>query len=162
MDPKKEKAVDLSSLERTGRPVRIEAARVDGYEGERRSAKPLTRGRLSGPPLSHGVSGEVLDRDARGPALTGMNAYVACLENTARMLKMASKVADIVQQANELTSCERAKVISQLLKTLDPPGEETTDFEAAWSEEFDRREREMDAGEVEFVDWDALRASLSR
>jgi hypothetical protein len=53
-------------------------------------------------------------------------------------------------------------VISQLLKTLDPPGEETTDFEAAWSEELARREREMDAGEVEFVDWDALRASLSR
>jgi putative addiction module component (TIGR02574 family) len=75
---------------------------------------------------------------------------------------MASKVADIVRQASELDSSERAKVITQLLKTLDPPGEEIADFEAAWSEELDRRERELDNGEVEVVDWDTLRASLSR
>ena len=56
------------------------------------------------------------------------------------MLQMASKVADIVQQASELDSSERAKVITQLLKTLDPPGEDVVDFEAAWSDELDRRE----------------------
>lgn len=78
------------------------------------------------------------------------------------MLQMASKVADIVQQASELDNAERAKLIMQLLKTLDPPGEEVTDFEAAWNGELERREREMDNGEVELVDWDALRASLSR
>jgi hypothetical protein len=78
------------------------------------------------------------------------------------MRPMASKVADIVQQATELDSSERANVITQLLKTLDPPGQEVADFESVWSDELDRREREMDNGEVELVDWDALRASLSR
>ena len=78
------------------------------------------------------------------------------------MKNMASDVVDIVRQATELDSSDRAKVITQLLKTLDPPGEDVADFEAAWSEELDRREREMDQGEVELVDWVTLRASLRR
>jgi hypothetical protein len=78
------------------------------------------------------------------------------------MRGMASNVVDIVRQATELDSADRAKVITQLLKTLDPPGEDVADFEAAWSEELDRREREMDQGEVELVDWVTLRASLRR
>ncbi|MFT3924596.1 MAG: addiction module protein [Myxococcales bacterium] len=75
---------------------------------------------------------------------------------------MASKVADIVKQASALDSSERAKVITQLLKTLDPPGEDVADFEAAWSAELDRREEEIEKGEVELIDWDGLRESLRR
>lgn len=78
------------------------------------------------------------------------------------MLYMASKVVDIVKQATELTSTDRAKVISQLLRTLDPPGADVSDFESAWSDELERREREMDEGEVALVDWVTLRASLRR
>jgi putative addiction module component (TIGR02574 family) len=74
------------------------------------------------------------------------------------MRLMASKVADIVKQATDLEKSERAKVISQLLKTLDPPGEDVADFEAAWSDELDRREHEIEQGEVELVEWDEVRA----
>lgn len=72
---------------------------------------------------------------------------------------MVSKVADIVKQASALDSSERAKVIAQLLKTLDPPGEDVADFEAAWGAEFDRREQEIENGEVELIDWDVLRSN---
>ncbi len=75
---------------------------------------------------------------------------------------MTSKVADIVQQASELDNTERAKVVAQLIRTLDPPGAEIRNFEAAWSEELDRREGELEAGEVQPIDWDELRTSLSR
>jgi putative addiction module component (TIGR02574 family) len=78
------------------------------------------------------------------------------------MRLMASKVADIVKQATDLEKSERAKVISLLLKTLDPPGEDVADFEAAWSDELDRREREIEHGEVELVEWDEVRAGLRR
>ena len=73
---------------------------------------------------------------------------------------MASKVADLMKQATELDSSDRAKLITELLKTLDPPGEDVADFRSAWSEAVDQREREIDNGEVELVDWDTLRASF--
>ena len=78
------------------------------------------------------------------------------------MPHMASKVADIVKQASELDSSDRSKVVTQLLRTLDPPGGDIVDFETAWSDELERREREIENGEVELVDWDQLRASLQR
>jgi hypothetical protein len=39
---------------------------------------------------------------------------------------MASRVSDIVKEASELDSSDRAKVVTQLLKTLDPPGDPAT------------------------------------
>jgi len=73
---------------------------------------------------------------------------------------MASRVSDIVREASELDSADRAKVITQLIRTLDPPGEHVEDFEAAWSDEVARRKAEIERGEVELVDWETLRAEL--
>lgn len=75
---------------------------------------------------------------------------------------MRSNVADIVRQATELATVERAKVVTQLLKTFDPPGDDVADFHASWNDELDQRESEMVNGEVELVDWESLRASLTR
>ena len=77
-------------------------------------------------------------------------------------MAMASRVSDIVREASELDSSDRAKVITQLLKTLDPPGEHVDDFEAAWSDELDRRDAELEQGEVEPVAWTTLKARLSK
>lgn len=76
--------------------------------------------------------------------------------------RMRSNVADIVRQVNELAVPDRAKVVAQLLRNFDPPGEEIADFQASWNDELDRRERDMADGEVELVDWESLRASLTR
>ena len=78
------------------------------------------------------------------------------------MLSVAAKVDDLVRQATELDSSDRAKLITELLKTLDPPGENVEDFPAAWSDELDRREREIEDGAVELVDWDTVRASFPK
>lgn len=75
---------------------------------------------------------------------------------------MRSNAADIVRQANELVATERAKVVTQLLKTFDPSGEDVGDFQAAWTDELNQREREIESGAVELVDWEELRASLTR
>jgi putative addiction module component (TIGR02574 family) len=45
-----------------------------------------------------------------------------------------------------------------LIETLDPVFE--PDVEAAWSEEIERRLAEIDAGTVELIPWEAVRAEL--
>jgi putative addiction module component (TIGR02574 family) len=45
-----------------------------------------------------------------------------------------------------------------LFETLDPVSE--PDVEAAWSEEIERRSAEVDAGTVELIAWEAVRAEL--
>ena len=45
-----------------------------------------------------------------------------------------------------------------LIETLDPVSE--PDVEAAWSEEIERRLAEIDAGTVELIPWEDVRAEL--
>ncbi len=45
-----------------------------------------------------------------------------------------------------------------LIETLD--GEPEEGVEAAWSEEVERRVREIEAGEVETIPWEQVRAEL--
>ncbi|HEX4265440.1 MAG TPA: addiction module protein [Verrucomicrobiae bacterium] len=52
------------------------------------------------------------------------------------------KLTEIEQEALALSETERASLAAKLLDTLPPPGTEVSD------EEVDRREREMDSGEV--------------
>ena len=52
------------------------------------------------------------------------------------------KLAEIEQEALALSDVERASLAAKLLDTLPPPGTDVSD------EEVDRREREMDSGEV--------------
>ena len=52
------------------------------------------------------------------------------------------KLAEIEQEALALSDVERASLAAKLLDTLPPPGTDVSD------EEVDRREREMDSGEI--------------
>jgi putative addiction module component (TIGR02574 family) len=52
------------------------------------------------------------------------------------------KLAEIEQEALALSDVERASLAAKLLDTLPPPGTDISD------EEVDRREREMDSGEI--------------
>ena len=46
-----------------------------------------------------------------------------------------------------------------MLESLDP--RPTPEVKAAWSRDIERRLREVDAGSVELLDWEAVRAELS-
>jgi putative addiction module component (TIGR02574 family) len=52
------------------------------------------------------------------------------------------KLTEIEQEALALSESERASLAAKLLDTLPPPGTDISD------EEVERREREMDSGEV--------------
>jgi len=52
------------------------------------------------------------------------------------------KLAEIEQEALALSDVERASLAAKLLDTLPPPGTDVSD------EAVDRREREMDSGEI--------------
>jgi hypothetical protein len=47
---------------------------------------------------------------------------------------------------------------SDLIERLDPKA--TPEVKAAWSREIERRVREVDAGSVELLDWEDVRAEL--
>ena len=53
---------------------------------------------------------------------------------------------------------DRATLAGFLIETLDPVSE--PDVEAAWSEEIKRRVAEIDAGTVELIPWEEVRAEL--
>ncbi len=53
-----------------------------------------------------------------------------------------------------LTKAERAELASELIKSLDSPGE--TGVDAAWEEEIQHRIAEVDAGEAELHDREEL------
>ena len=88
--------------------------------------------------------------------------WLGAFEALTYIASMARSAADIVNDATQLMATERAKVVTQLLKTLDPPGDQVDDFRHAWADELDRRERELELGDTRLVDWNTLRASLKR
>jgi putative addiction module component (TIGR02574 family) len=53
---------------------------------------------------------------------------------------------------------DRATLAGLLIEMLDPVSE--SDVEAAWSEEIKRRVAEIDAGTVELIPWEEVRAEL--
>jgi putative addiction module component (TIGR02574 family) len=71
---------------------------------------------------------------------------------------MGRKLDELYREASQLTENERAELAGLLLESL----EETPDegVEAAWSEEVERRVREIDSGEVTTVPWEQVRSSL--
>jgi hypothetical protein len=58
----------------------------------------------------------------------------------------------------ELTKEERARLARELIASLDGP--DRADAEARWVEELRERVRQAEAGEVEFDDWDDVRARV--
>lgn len=67
----------------------------------------------------------------------------------------------LLEQALQLPDAERGKLAMQLLRTLEPEDEDEVskdEWEAAWSQEIDRRVREVDDGSVELLDGDEVLA----
>ncbi|MCU1347828.1 MAG: hypothetical protein JWO56_858, partial [Acidobacteria bacterium] len=59
---------------------------------------------------------------------------------------MTRNVAELLREASELPESDRADLAGRLLQTLHSEPDE--DVEAAWSEEIERRMRQIDDGEV--------------
>ena len=67
----------------------------------------------------------------------------------------------VLEQALQLPDDERGKLAVRLLRTLEPDdGDEVTgdEWQAAWSNEIDRRVREVDDGSAELLDGDEVLA----
>lgn len=71
---------------------------------------------------------------------------------------MTRDVAELLRQASTLSEADRAELAGRLLETLH--GEPDEDVEAAWAEEIERRVRQIDAGEVELIPWEEVRAKM--
>jgi putative addiction module component (TIGR02574 family) len=66
------------------------------------------------------------------------------------------KLAEIEQEALALSDSERASLAAKLLDTLPPAGTDVSD------EEIERRERELESGEVTPISREELDRSLQR
>lgn len=71
---------------------------------------------------------------------------------------MERNLKNVFQDAVQLPERNRATLAGLLIETLDPVSE--SDVEAAWSEEIKRRVAEIDAGKVELISWEEVRAEL--
>ncbi len=73
-------------------------------------------------------------------------------------LIMERNLKEVFREAAQLPERDRATLAGLLIETLDPVSE--PDVEAAWSEEIKRRLAEIDAGTVELIPWEEVRAEL--
>ena len=71
---------------------------------------------------------------------------------------MARSARELFEEAMRLDAKERATLMRLLIDTLD--GESEEGAEDAWRAEIDRRIAELDAGAVDTVTWEELRARL--
>jgi putative addiction module component (TIGR02574 family) len=77
-----------------------------------------------------------------------------------RSSSMAVSRDKLFQEALELEQRDRAELAKLLIDSLDPTTEQ--DVEEAWMREIDRRTAELDAGTVQTIPWDTVRARLRR
>ena len=75
-----------------------------------------------------------------------------------RIRAMSRNLNEVFQAATRLPERDRATLAGLLIETLDPVSE--PDAEAAWSEEIKRRLAEIEAGTVELIPWEQVRAEL--
>jgi putative addiction module component (TIGR02574 family) len=71
---------------------------------------------------------------------------------------MGRKLQELFREAAELPERDRAELAGLLIESLE--AEPDPDVEAAWAEEVERRIRQVDAGEVEMIPWEQVRAEL--
>jgi len=71
---------------------------------------------------------------------------------------MERNLNEVLKDAVQLPERDRAALAGLLIETLDPVSE--PDVEAAWSEEIERRLAEVDAGTVDLISWEEVRAEL--
>jgi putative addiction module component (TIGR02574 family) len=73
---------------------------------------------------------------------------------------MARSALELFEEAMRLAPEERATLMRLLIDTLDSESDEGV--EDAWRVEIERRMAELDAGAVQAVPWEELRARLYR
>ena len=66
----------------------------------------------------------------------------------------------VIDAALELPASQKAKVVEELLATLE--GEPDRDVDAAWAAEIEQRTRQIERGEVLPVSWSRVKKSASR
>lgn len=71
---------------------------------------------------------------------------------------MGRKLQELFREATELPERDRAELAGLLIDSLE--AEPEPNVEAAWAEEVERRIRQVDAGEVEMIPWEQVRAEL--
>jgi putative addiction module component (TIGR02574 family) len=71
---------------------------------------------------------------------------------------VARDLKDLIQEAAQLTEADRATLAGAMIESLDP--KPTPAIRAAWSQEIERRVREIDDGTAELIDWEDVRAEL--
>ena len=74
------------------------------------------------------------------------------------MARSSEKSSRVFEEALALSPRERAKLAASLIDSLDP--ETDDDAEEAWRLEVARRVKELDAGEVETLDWAEARRQI--
>jgi len=65
---------------------------------------------------------------------------------------------ELIRDASELPDSDRATLAGLLIESLDPSP--TDIVKTAWSREIERRVREIDAGTVDLISWEEVRAEL--
>jgi len=71
---------------------------------------------------------------------------------------MTRELKELFQKAAQLPERDRATLAGLLIESLEPVPD--ADAEAAWSKEIARRMAELDAGTVETIPWEEVRAEL--
>ena len=73
---------------------------------------------------------------------------------------MSTHVAELFEKASILSEQDRATLAGLLIESLE--SEVDSDVEDAWRAEIERRVAELDAGTVETVPWEVVKAKLLR
>ena len=68
-----------------------------------------------------------------------------------------SSTEELLAEVLRLPRAERARVVEELLSSLEEPADEVA---ATWAEELERRSREIAEGRVQTVPWETVRAEI--
>jgi putative addiction module component (TIGR02574 family) len=71
---------------------------------------------------------------------------------------MAAELKQLFRDALELPDSERAALAGLLIESLEGPDD--SDVESAWAVEAERRWQEIEAGTVETIPWEEVKAKL--
>lgn len=73
---------------------------------------------------------------------------------------MARDLRKMFREAFELSEADRATLAGLLIESLEPPPD--PDVEELWAEEAEKRWRAIEAGTVQTIPWEEVRAKLFR
>ena len=73
---------------------------------------------------------------------------------------MSPSTGNLLDTALKLPRGDRAQLASELIASLD--GDPEAGVEAAWDAEVERRVPQVEPGEARFVDWETVKAEVSK